>query len=138
MLIAYDGCPVPNPSNASEPLDISLMQWVSDPATMVDRCDQIITPEWLPFVYPYASDYGFFLQVVEAVVNGTDTIRDTIFNLFTPSTNLFGFDDGDLYEIRVLAIDSSGNILSSTPPLNLVTEGVQPPDYFLYKLYHHQ
>lgn len=128
MLIAYDGCPIPNLSNASEP-GFPLMQWISDPTTMVDRCDQIITPEWVPFVYPYASDYGFF-QVVEAVINGTDTIRDTIFNPFTPSTNLFGFEDGDIYEIRVLAIDSSGNILSSTPPLNLVTEGVQPPDYF--------
>ena len=128
MLIAYDGCPIPNLSNASEP-GFPLMQWVSDPATMVDRCDQIITPEWIPFVYPYDTDYGFF-QIVEAVVNGTDTLRDTIFNPFTPSTNLFGFDDGDVYEIRVLAIDSSGNILSSTPPLNLVTEGVQPPDYF--------
>ena len=93
---------------------------------------QIITPEWVPFVYPYASDYGFF-QVVEAVVNGTDTIRDTIFNPFTPSTNLFGFEDGDLYEIRVLAIDSSGNILSSTPPLNLVTEGVQPLITSIYR-----
>ena len=128
MLIAYDGCPTPNLSNASEP-GFPLMQWVSDPATMVDRCDQIITPEWIPFIYPYDTDYGFF-QIVEAVVNGTDTLRDTIFNPFTPSTNLFGFEDGDVYEIRVLAIDSSGNILSSTPPLNLVTEGVQPPDYF--------
>jgi len=118
-----DGCGNPssyNPNGYSQVLISSLTQ---------DRCDQLITLEWNPFVYPYENPPALTYNIL--VGNGTvDTTVVANQALTATDFNYFDFIDGDTLYFRIEVIDADGNVRSTSSWEKIIAAIVQPPSEF--------
>lgn len=119
-----DGCGNPssfNPNGYSQVLIDKLSQ---------DRCDQLISIEWKPFVYPYTNPPSLSYNVL--VGNGPDTTVVSNQAITATDFNFFDFVDEDTLYFRIEVIDADGNVRSTSSWEQVIAAIVQPPsDFFI-------
>lgn len=117
-----DGCGNPSSFN---PLAYSQVLFTG---VEQDRCDQLITLEWEPFVYPYGSAPSLTYNIL--VANNGDTTVAGNQGLTATDFNFLDFNDGDSLSFRIEVIDASNQVRSTSEWRPVFANIVQPPTEF--------